>query len=334
MPIQAEIGVRRKTMRFKLARLIVTLSELGILESGNVLVDDNRKPISFEPGSAFTADYVKLKDKVPIYNYSADAPPDPTLPVKMTSIANDHDLEEYWYAVWFISLTKSDVNTAAVTRFTDESTVVGVEPAVIPVTLRRRMSLRIHWQSEYALQKAQRRYLDYVYQTEPGSAVADPARHEALAYRIFAPVPVVREYLRHLATRLAEQSADVRLHPVGTRLPTQQVRDAIAEKVRLRNERLEAEWSQHVTQLLQKVNQEATKEFIAFLEPLHKQYLRNPNKYGPQQIMNAVTSYFARLNSSGNVRAKQGRFTPHRPIADHGTCCLIRRPSSCLCSCS
>lgn len=321
VPLQAMVGARRKTMRFKLARLFVNLSELGILESGNILWDDDKKPISFEPFSPFKATYLKVAKKVPIYNYSADAPAGPSLPVKTTTIVEESDLEKFWYDLWFISLTRGDVNAAAITRFADPSTVEGIEPVNVPMTLKRKLSARLHWQSGYALQKAQRKYLDYVYQTEPGSAVTNPARHESLAYRIFAPVAVVQEYLGHLATRLAEPIAEVRVHPVGTRVPTQQVRDAIAQKVKLRNERLEAEWSEQVTQNLEQLKQQPTTELLAFLEPLHKQYLRNPRKYGPQQMMNAVTSYFARLNTSGNVKTRQGRFTPHRPIADHGKCC-------------
>lgn len=335
VPIQAMVGARRKTMRFKLARLFVNLSELGILECGNIVWDDDKKPISFEPTTAFKATYLKVAKKVPIYNYSVDAPAGPKLPVRMTTIVEESDLEKFWYDLWFISLTRGDVNAAAITRFEDPSSVEGMQPVQVPMTLKRKLSSRLHWQSGYALQKAQRKYLDYVYQTEPGSAATDPARHESLAYRIFAPVAIVEEYLAHLATRLAEPTAEVRIHPVGTRVPTQQVREAIAQKVKLRNERLEAEWSEQVTKNLEQLKQQPTTELLAFLEPLHKQYLRNPRKYGPQQMMNAVTSYFARLNTSGNVKTRQGRFTPHRPIADHGTyCCASDTPLADLLSAS
>lgn len=322
--VQSLVGVRRKTMRFTLARLLIALGSLGILESGNVMVDENRRPAAFQPASPYTSSYIRVASKVPVYNYSAEETSPTTPALKLFTVNSAPDAEELWYAIWFLSLTKGDVNVAAIKRFKDSASVEGLEPAAISTTLRRKLSTRANWQSEYSLQKAQRRYLDYVYQTEPGTAESDPKRHEDLAYRIFAPVGTVHEYLAHLATRNGEKSTDVRIHQPSTRVPTAQVREAIAEKVRLRNEKLEAEWAQQVLQCLAEVNQQATQDLMTFLEPLHKQYLRNPRKHGPQHTMNAITSYLARLDSNTGtvVRRPRGKFAPHRPIPDYGKCML------------
>lgn len=318
--VQSLVGVRRKTMRFTLARLLIALGLLGILESGNVMVDENRRPADFQPASPYTSSYIRVASKIPVYNYSAEETSPTMPPLKLFTVNSARDAEELWYAIWFLSLTKGDVNVAAVKRFKDSASVEGLEPAAISTTLRRKLSTRANWQSEYSLQKAQRRYLDYVYQTEPGSVESDSKRHEELAYRIFAPVGTVHEYLAHLATRNGEKSTEVRIHQPSTRVPTAQVREAIAEKVRLRNEKLEAEWAQQVLQCLAEVNQQATQDLMTFLEPLHKQYLRNPRKHGPQHTMNAITSYLARLESNTGtvVRRPRGKFAPHRPIPDYG----------------
>lgn len=324
VPVQALVGVRRKTMRFKLARLLIALSSLGVLESGNLMVDENRRPTDFEPASPYTASYIRVASKVPIYNYSIDETSPTTLPLKLVTISTANDVEEFWYAVWFLSLTKGDVNVAAINQFKDATSVEGLEPIAITTTLRRKLSIRAHWQSEYSLQKAQRRYLEYIYQTEPSSAESDAARHEELAYRIFAPVGTVHEYLAHLATRLGERTTEVRLHQSSTRVPTEQVREAIAEKVRLRKEKLETEFARQVTLCLGEVKQQATQELMTFLEPLHVQYIRNPRNKGPLHLLNAITSFFARIEGGSVVRKPRGRFTPHRPLPDYGKSILSR----------
>lgn len=306
--VQNLIGIRRRTMRVKLARLLLLLAELHVLETGSVVVDANESVVAFDVRKDETATHVKVFGLTPVYNY-ASSQDVPTLPLKMVNIGTPEAVEEYWYAVWFISLTKGDVNAAAIANFSDQSTVTTItEPVTLPSALKKKLATRQHWQSEYALQKSQRRYLDYIYRAEAPAVVTNVERHAALSYRLFAPTEVIADYLHHLANRV-DETLDVRLHRTSTRVPIQPVRAVIAEKARIRKEKLEAEWVQQVDRALSQIGQQTSNSLVTFLEPLHKQYLRNPSKYGPQQLMNAITSFFARLNTTGSVRRKRGRFT-------------------------
>ncbi|KAJ9096859.1 hypothetical protein QFC21_005132 [Naganishia friedmannii] len=304
--LQTLIGVRRRSMRHKLGRLLLLLADLNVLETGYAVVDGNERVVSFTARKDETVTHVKILGLTPIYNYTANQDV-ATLPLKMINIDTPDAVEEYWYAVWFISLTKGDVNAAAIANFSDPSTVTATEPRILPPALKKKLAMRLHWQSEYALQKSQRRYLDYVYRAEGPDVASNVEKHAALSYRLFAPTEVVAEYLQHLASRV-DDTVGVRLHPVSTRVPIQPVRDVIAEKARIRKEKLEAEWVQQIDRALLQIGQQTSDPLLTFLEPLHKQYLRNPSKYGPQQLMNAITSFFARLNSTGSVRRKRGRF--------------------------
>jgi hypothetical protein len=305
--VQNLIGVRRRSMRLKLARLLLLLADLEVLETGYATVDGNGHVVAFDARRDETPTHVKILRLTPIYNYTASQD-EATLPLKTMNIETPEAVEEYWYAVWFISLTKGDVNAAAIANFSDPSTVPTTESRILPPALKRKLAMRQHWQSEYALQKSQRRYLDYVYRAEGLGVVTNTERHVALSYRLFAPTEVISEYLQHLANRV-DDTAIVRLHHGSTRVPIQPVRDVIAEKARIRKAKLEAEWTQQVDRGLSQIGQDTSDALLTFLEPLHKQYIRNPSKYGPQQMMNAMTSFFARLNNTGSVRRKRGRFT-------------------------
>ncbi|KAJ9113697.1 hypothetical protein QFC22_006006 [Naganishia vaughanmartiniae] len=309
--VQNLIGVRRRAMRLKLARLILLLADLNVLEAGHAVVDGNERVVRFDARKEETVTpvtHVRILPLTPIYDYTTSQDV-ATLPLKMIIIDTPEAAEEYWYAVWFISLTKGDVNVAAIASFSDPSTVTTAQPRIVPPTLKKKLAMRQHWQSEYALQKSQRRYLDYVFRAEAPAVVADIERHAILSYRLFAPIEVITEYFQHLASRV-DDTVVVRLHHPSRRVPIQPVRAVIAEKARIRKEKLEAEWSEQIDRALIQIGQQTSDPLLNFLEPLHKQYLRNPGKTGPQNLMNAITSFFARLNNTGSVRRKRGRFVP------------------------
>lgn len=296
--VLASVGISRRPMRKKVMDVLSTLVKLGIAR----LSDEHGATLSEERSDQAT--HVELARAVTVRNYSQTDPGCPIATVR--PVENTRHAVDYWYTLWYIASSRSETERAKIEE------LAGQAPDLAPTfddypaedeTFKFLVVKPSPWQQTYQLTRAQRKHISWKVHSrapeldplsESNSAVID------LAMRVFAPYDVVKKQVAKLerARVRARQNEDRLSVPDDqkrkTKRAAEQVRQALADKLRQRQEELENQWDMLYQHALAQVPIEGGDELAAYLAPIRKEFMRNAGSFNPRKVVLALEAYKTR----------------------------------------
>lgn len=314
--IRKVIGAERAPTRKKVLTVVAELVALGLVRpvtlfGDSVTVDDLEK-----------ASHLQLATSTLIRNYGQAEPGCPPVVVKPVITATE--VGHYWYDLWYLSSSRGEGNQEAVIKQTEGAPELSPSFPDVPAdseSVKLQMAKPGRWQKEYVMTAAQRKYIQWKFSSHPGQSIVDNQDVlQDLAYRVFAPMEVVQNFVRKLdAQRIRRQRHDERINrKVGKQQKTarvqKQIREAIAEKTRQRDIMLDQQWQMMVQNNLPQVNLTSVEGLEKYLAPIKKDFLRNPGTFNPHKVP-LLLGTFAKRQMEGVQRQSRRRAGSTRVVA-------------------
>lgn len=296
------VGISKRPIRKKVMDVIHTLVKLGIAR----LADDHGASLAED--RLEDASYIELARAVAVRNYSQTDPGCPTATVR--PVENTRHAVDYWYTLWYIASSRSDTERAKIEELAGQAHDLHATFAEFPAedeTFKAQIIKPSSWQQNYQLTSAQRKYISWKVHSRPMDSHPLGASNTAiidLAMRVFAPYDVVQkqvarlERVRMRACRNEERLSVPEDRKRKTKRAAEQVRQALAEKLRQRQEALENQWNMLHHSALSQVPVEGGKELDTYLAPIRKEFMRNAGSFNPRKVVLALESF--------KIRKEQG----------------------------